>query len=190
MPEATIRRAGPQDAEVLAEIGARTFSDTFAHLYPPEDLRTFLAEAYDLERTRANLTDPARAAWLVEAEGRAVGYAEAGPCGLPHPEVTPACGELKRFYLVKEWQGGGLGGRLFAEVIGWLQAAGPRDVWIGVWSENFGAQRFYARHGFDKVGEYGFEVGQTVDREFILRRSGVSFSTQGRSDARAQHDFA
>jgi ribosomal protein S18 acetylase RimI-like enzyme len=39
-----------------------------------------------------------------------------------------------------------------------------------VWSENFGAQRFYGRYGFEKVGEYGFRVGNTVDHEFILKR--------------------
>jgi GNAT superfamily N-acetyltransferase len=90
--------------------------------------------------------------------------------------VTPACGELKRIYFIKRRQGGGLGRRLFAETMAWLQSDGPRDVWIGVWSENFGAQRFYQRHGFSKVGEYGFAVGSTVDHEFILRRSGESFS--------------
>lgn len=178
MGEPTIRRAGPQDAETLSALGARTFSDTFAHLYDPEDLAAFLAEAYGLERTRADLADPAKASWLVEADGAAVGYALAGPCGLPHEAVTPGCGELKRIYFLKAHQGGGLGGRLFAEAMAWLQADGPRDVWIGVWSENFGAQRFYERHGFAKVGEYGFAVGRTVDREFILRRPGESFSKQ------------
>jgi diamine N-acetyltransferase len=171
-----IRRAGPDDAEVLSELGARTFSDTFAHLYDPQDLRVFLAEAYGLERTRADLADPAKAHWLVEADGRPIGYALAGPCALPHDEVTPACGELKRLYFLKDQQGGGLGRRLFGEVMAWLQADGPRDVWIGVWSENFGAQRFYEREGFAKVGEYGFNVGRTVDREFILRRRGESFT--------------
>jgi ribosomal protein S18 acetylase RimI-like enzyme len=39
-----------------------------------------------------------------------------------------------------------------------------------VWSENFGAQRFYARYGFEKAGEYLFPVGDTNDLEFILRR--------------------
>lgn len=171
-----IRRAGQDDAPVLSELGARTFSDTFAHLYHPDDLRRFLAEAYALERTRADLADPAKAQWLVEDGGRAIGYALAGPCALPHAEVTARCGELKRFYFVKDRQGGGLGRRLFAEVMAWLQAEGPRDVWIGVWSENFGAQRFYAREGFEKVGEYGFPVGRTVDHEFILRRSAESFT--------------
>ena len=47
---------------------------------------------------------------------------------------------------------------------------GPRTLWIGVWSENHGAQRFYARHGFVHVGEYEFPVGRVRDREFILRR--------------------
>jgi ribosomal protein S18 acetylase RimI-like enzyme len=40
-----------------------------------------------------------------------------------------------------------------------------------VWSENFGAQRFYARYGFEKAGEYLFPVGDTHDLEFILRRA-------------------
>jgi ribosomal protein S18 acetylase RimI-like enzyme len=57
-----------------------------------------------------------------------------------------------------------VGGRLFDEVMDWMAAQGPPDIWIGVWSENLGAQRFYARRGFEKVGEYGFPVGKTVDR--------------------------
>jgi len=169
MTEPLIRRAGSADAEALSAIGAATFVETFGHLYPPADLESFLAEAYGLERTRADLADAAKAAWLVEAEGQAVGYALAGPCGLPHADVTPACGELKRIYLLRAWQGGGLGARLYAETVAWLQRDGPRTVWLGVWSENFGAQRFYERLGYRKVGEYGFHVGKTVDREFILR---------------------
>lgn len=176
MTETVIRRAGPADTAVLSELGARTFCETFAHLYPPEDLAAFLPEAYGEARTAADLADPSKAAWLVEADGEPIGYALAGPCALPHPDVTPDSGELKRIYFVQGRQGGGLGRRLFAEVMDWLQASGPRDVWIGVWSENHGAQRFYARHGFEKAGEYGFHVGATVDREFILRRPAESFS--------------
>ena len=56
----------------------------------------------------------------------------------------------------------------------WLEKDGPRTLWIGVWSENLGAQRFYARYGFHKVGEYEFPVGETRDREFILRRASSS----------------
>ena len=190
MQEPLIRRAGSADAQVLSGIGARTFAETFGHLYPPDDLARFLEDAYSVERTRADLADPAKAAWLVERDGEAIGFALAGPCALPHPEVTPDCGELKRLYFIKEAQGGGLGARLFAETMAWLQREKPRSVWIGVWSENHGAQRFYARHGFVKVGEYGFEVGGTVDREFILRRSADSFSTEPGRLAPREHNLA
>ena len=63
------------------------------------------------------------------------------------------------------------GGRLFQTALDWLERDGPRTIWIGVWSENLGAQRFYARHGFAKAGEYEFPVGRVRDREFILRRT-------------------
>jgi GNAT superfamily N-acetyltransferase len=165
-----IRRATLADAEALSNIGAETFTETFGRLYPPEDLAAFLEAAYDLEKTRRDLADPAKAAWLVELDGEVVGHALAGPCDLPHDEVTPDCGELKRLYVLKRLQGDGTGSRLLAEVLAWLERDGPRPLWIGVWSENHGAQRLYERMGFAKVGEYEFAVGQTKDREFILRR--------------------
>lgn len=171
MSDLSIRRAGPDDAEALSAIGRATFIETFGHLYPPADLEAFLPQAYGLERTRADLAHPRKASWLVEDGGEVVGYATAGICDLPHPQVGPRAFELKRFYLLKARQNGGIGGRLWAQVQDWMIAQDPDDLWIGVWSENHGAQRFYARHGFEKVGEYGFRVGETVDHEFILRRS-------------------
>lgn len=169
MSDIQIRRATPQDAAVLAELGAETFSATFAHLYPSEDLAAFLAEAHAPARYAAWASDPAYALWIAEQDGTPVGYALAGPCHLPHPEVTPDCGELWRIYVRPELQGSGLGGRMLAEALAWLERPGRR-LWIGVWSLNLGAQRLYGRHGFAKVGEYEFPVGAARDREFILAR--------------------
>lgn len=165
-----IRRAVPADAVLLSELAARTFTETFGHLYPARDLQAFLAESYAVERQRVLLAHPHYAVWLLEDDGEAVGHAAAGPCGLPHADVRPGDGELKRLYVLRDHQNGGWGGCLFAHAMEWLQRDGARTLWVGVWSENFGAQRFYARHGFAKVGEYLFPVGTRRDREFILRR--------------------
>jgi ribosomal protein S18 acetylase RimI-like enzyme len=165
-----IRRAVPGEAARIAAIGAQTFAETFAHLYPPGDLAAFLAEAHGVAQAQADLADPAKALWLVEDGGEAIGYALAGPCKLPHSEVTDACGEIQRIYLKAGHQGGGIGARLFAEAMAWLERGGPRRIWLGVWSENHGAQRFYARHGFAVVGTYEFVVGATRDHELIMRR--------------------
>jgi ribosomal protein S18 acetylase RimI-like enzyme len=170
MTKTTIRRADAADASVLADLGARAFAATFGHLYPPNDLEAFLTDAHAPDKVAAELGHPAMAGWLAERDGAPIGYAVAGPCGLPHSDVTGSCGELKRIYVLAQGQGDGLGSRLMERALAWLERDGPRRIWIGVWSENLGAQRLYERAGFRKVGEYGFRVGDTIDREFILRR--------------------
>jgi len=169
-----IRQATPADAGLLSRLAAQTFTETFGHLYPAEDLAAFLEESYALDRQRVILSHPDYAVWLMERDGQAIGHAAAGPCGLPHPDVAPGDGEIKRLYMLKECQGGGLGARLLDVAMAWLLRAGPRTLWLGVWSENLGAQRFYARRGFVHAGEYAFPVGRVRDREFIWRRPETS----------------
>ncbi|PBJ84477.1 GNAT family N-acetyltransferase [Lysobacteraceae bacterium NML93-0399] len=168
--DARLRRATLDDAQALSTLAARTFTETFGHLYPPQDLADFLADAYAVEKQRTILAHPDYAVWLLEVNGEAVGHAAAGPCGLPHAEVAPGDGELKRLYLVQGHQGGGNGTRMMRAAMDWLLRDGPRTLWVGAWSENLGAQRFYARFGFERVGQYIFPVGETRDLEFILRR--------------------
>ena len=99
-----------------------------------------------------------------------IGYVTACPAHLPHPDVAPGDGEIQRLYILQGHQGGGRGTLLLNTALEWLERDGPRTLWIGVWSENYGAQRFYARHGFEIVGEYSFMVGDHADRELITRR--------------------
>lgn len=166
-----IRRATAADAEVLSAISRETFSETFAHLYTPEDLAWHLDFSYAPQKYVDALDEQGCAAWLLEDDGGEVqGYAFVGPCGLPHADVQPGDMELKRLYLRGDVQNGGWGARLFAIAERWMLDNGPSALWVGVWSENFGAQRFYQRHGYAKVGEYLYPVGETRDLEFILRR--------------------
>ena len=167
-----IRKAGPEDAAILAEVGRDTFVETFGHLYPAADLESFLGQAYAPDAFERQLRSPREAMWLAEQDDQRLGYVHAGACGLPHPEVTSGCGEVKRLYVRALAQGSGLGGALLATALDWLEAP-DRRLWIGVWSRNLGAQRLYARHGFEQVGAYRFPVGQTLDDEFILSRPGA-----------------
>ncbi len=154
-----IRRATGADAQALCDIGRRSFVEAFGHLYGAEDLEAFLKESHAPDVYARYLADPAYALWLLDDGGHVVGYALAGPAGLPHPEVTSADGELKRLYVLSAAQNSGWGGQLFQAAMDWLQREGPRSLWISVWSENLGAQRFYARHGFAHAGEYEFRSG-------------------------------
>ena len=195
-----IRRATPADAEALSHLSCTCFTQTFGHLYTPSDLDAFLDEAYSPTVLRAELEDPERATWLlfedsVDEAGATlsstdhpgtpepgdeaptssvpqapIGYVTACPAHLPHPDVAPGDGEVQRLYILQGHQGGGRGTALLRTALDWLERDGPRTLWIGVWSENYGAQRFYARHGFEIVGDYSFMVGDHADHELITRR--------------------
>jgi ribosomal protein S18 acetylase RimI-like enzyme len=165
---AVVSTAAPADAAEIAELGRITFAETFTH-YAPKDLAAFLEAKYQPDIFRALIEDPAEVTFKAVVGGRIVGYAQAGACGLPHPEVTPGCGELKRLYVKSGLQGAGIGNALLDAALGWLEKPGRR-LWIGVFSENLGAQKLYARRGFVRVGEYKFVVGHALDEEFILRR--------------------
>jgi ribosomal protein S18 acetylase RimI-like enzyme len=167
----SIRCATPEDAAALAALGAATFTETFGHLYAPEDLQTYLSTAHSEEAWRQTLTDSGSAVWVAQlGDGPPIGFINVGRCKLPVENREPAAGEVKQLYVLAQHHNLRLGTRLMDIGLEWLEAQGHAPIYVGVWSENYGAQRFYARYGFRKVGEYGFPVGKTVDREFILKR--------------------
>jgi ribosomal protein S18 acetylase RimI-like enzyme len=167
----TIRRATSDDAATLAVLGASTFTETFGHLYPSEDLQAFLVGTHSVDEWTRLLADPKRAIWVAAlADATPVGFIVVGACKLPVENREPSAGEIQQLYVLARHHNLRLGSRLMDIGMKWLDAQGLTPVYIGVWSENLGAQRFYDRYGFTKVGEYGFPVGKTVDREFILKR--------------------
>lgn len=166
----TIRPATVQDAALLADLGARTFRETFEAICSPGDLDAFLAQAYGEAVQRAELADPSRPARILEIEGvpsgflqLRLGYREPGV-----PGERPV--ELQRIYLLRSAQGGGRGAALMAEALALAGAWGADVLWLGVWENNHKALAFYARQGFREVGEHIFRIGEQVDRDLILAR--------------------
>lgn len=169
--QATIRRATSNDAPALAALGAATFTETFGHLYPAEDLGAFLARSHSVEAWIRILSDYQRAVWVAAlVDPTPIGFITAGACKLPIENRELTAGEIQHLYVLARYHNLRLGSRLMDLGLEWLEAQGRTPVYIGVWSRNLDAQRFYGRYGFSKAGEYEFPVGKTIDREFILKR--------------------
>jgi ribosomal protein S18 acetylase RimI-like enzyme len=165
---AAIRSARDSDAETLSALGGGTFTQTFGHMYRPEDLAAFLAKSHSRDAYARLLADPGYALWIAEEEGAPAGYCVAGPCSLPVPDMPENAGELARLYLYRDYHSAGLGGRMLALALDWLRAR-FEHVYLSVYAENFGAQRLYARHGFEKVCDYFYMVGEQADPEWIMK---------------------
>jgi len=166
-----IRRAVLEDAEPLQALGIESFVAAFGHLYSRYDLDAFLGDNYGLESWQRQVSRPDRPIWIAEsADHSLAGYAQASPCDLPVDPMPKGALQLRRLYVRPDILSLGVGAALMEPVLDWVEEAGRPPLFLGVWSENLKAQKFYSRYGFTKVGEYDFHVGAQVDREFILRR--------------------
>ncbi|HEY1605422.1 MAG TPA: GNAT family N-acetyltransferase [Allosphingosinicella sp.] len=159
------RDAAAEDAALLADLGARTFIETFGHLYRQEDLDAFLARL-DEAGWRGELENPDYQVRLAEMDGIAVGFAKLGPLDLPVAPEGPAL-ELKQLYLLKQWQGQGIARMLMDWLLGEARRRGAGSLYLSVWSRNRRARNFYARYGFAFVAPYAFMVGEQADEDEI-----------------------
>lgn len=162
-----LRDAIPADAAAVAELARRTFTETFGHLYRPEDLAAFLA-GHTEEKWRDELSDPEYAVRVAEAGGELVAYAKLGPPSLPF-EPRGASIELRQFYVLAPYHGSGLARDLMAWAIDTARARGVADLYLSVFVDNARARAFYARYGFEMVGRYDFMVGNHADEDHVMR---------------------
>ncbi len=164
----TVRKAVEDDAAMLTALGAETFTATFGHLYSRENLEKFLRKGHSVDIYQRLARDPACALWIAEdAGGAAVGYAAAGPCTLPVPDLPEKSGELAKLYLLKEAQGAGLGPRLLEAALDFLKGRFAH-IYLSVYRDNKVAQRLYQRYGFVKIHDYFYMVGDHADPEWIM----------------------
>jgi diamine N-acetyltransferase len=165
-----LRPASVEDVPALADLGRQSFTDAFGHLYAPADLEAFLSEWRSPEKFAAAVENPDTAVMLAEdAEapfGYCVVYFNQSFAERPEPKPERPC-LLGQLYCAKAATGRGVGAALIEWAIAEARNRACDAVQLSVYCENFGAQRFYARYGFEKVGDIDFWVGDHRDDEFL-----------------------
>ena len=163
------RPALAADAPALAALGRESFSAAFAHLYAPEDLAAFLDLTHDVAVVARRIASPNRVYRLAEsADGTLAGYCQLvlrdsfEPTSTARSPIT-----LSQLYCAASATGSGLGTALMDWAIAEARTRHTDEMRLSVWAGNHGAQRFYARYGFEKVADIGFWVGQQRDDEYL-----------------------
>lgn len=165
-----LRPALHSEIATLVPFARTAFTDAFGHLYQPEDLAAFLDEYRALARYADAIDDPAKAVTLAEEDGKLLGYATVDlASGFdqrpdPQPRQPATLGQL---YCASNATGRGIGAKLLDHAITSARHRGCDVLQLSVYSENFGAQRFYQRHGFAHVADIDFWVGRHRDDEFL-----------------------
>ena len=164
----TIRPAGPDDNQLIAALGRRTFADSFGADNHPRDMERYLQRAFSPAIQAAELADPSSCFLIAESVKQPVGYARL--VGSPAPACVPAARpvKLQRLYADKRWIGCGIGAALMRACIRTARQRGNDGLWLGVWGKNDRALRFYRRWGFKQVGSQPFVLGSDHQTDLVL----------------------
>ncbi len=171
MTQLSIRHGTDNDAALLAELGGRTFFESFAEQNTREDMEAYLAASFGPEIQRAELADPENIFLIAENEGLAIGYALLR-AGKPPTCVTgPKPIELRRLYVSSMFQSRGVGATLMDACLSIARKTGHQTMWLGVWKQNVRAKAFYERWNFSVVGEQVFQLGADKQLDWLMERS-------------------
>ncbi|HYJ87043.1 MAG TPA: GNAT family N-acetyltransferase [Pyrinomonadaceae bacterium] len=166
-----IRRGVAADAHMLAELGARTFSETFAAENTPEDMTAYLASSFSLKKQAEELADPDSLFLIAEAAGVAMGYAMLRSGDVENGVTGDNPVELVRLYVSRQSLGSGLGAALMQACIDEAKERGHQTLWLGVWEHNARARAFYRKWNFHEVGTHVFHLGDDPQTDILMQRS-------------------
>lgn len=151
-----IRTCTQGDEYALAFLGKISFLQTYVGAFRQEDVLEH-SIYHDAPTTyRAWLENRAARVWIVETETGhiPVGYMVVAPPSMPFAQVCPDDLEIHRIYLLKSFQGGGLGKNLMAMAVQHAKQVGCHRLLLGDYHENRSAIGFYQYLGFHPIGEY------------------------------------
>jgi len=147
-----IRKAEPKDADAIADIHHAAWQGAYAGIIPHRALNVMISR-----RGRdwwANAIRRAASVLVVEIGGKVAGYATIGK---NRARELRQEGEIYELYVRPEYQGIGLGTRLFNAARERLAAHGLRGLVVWALEENDNAVAFYAGSGGKDIAE-GVEI--------------------------------
>jgi diamine N-acetyltransferase len=168
MNELNIRQANFEDANLLVVLASVTFYEAYFETDDQKDIANYIVRKYSLEQIETELADKNSTFFIVEINGKAVGFAKLRENSKPECLKDENSIELHRIYLIERVWRKGIGRDLIEKCLSEAKRNGYESMWLGTWEENVKAQKFYAKLGFTKVGEFQYDYESKIATNFIL----------------------
>lgn len=157
MSDFIIRPADVEDADQIAFIHVTSWQETYSGIVPDSFLESLSVDRRAVQWMRS-LSDPDdlyHAVLVAEVGGQVVGFAN---YGMEREKDKAYQGELFALYLLRGFQGGGIGKALFQGSMQSLRVMGIFSMLVWVLSEN-PARKFYEHIGGKFLREKAIQIG-------------------------------
>ncbi len=157
-----------QEIETLRELALKTFIETYAHKNDPVNFNRYLKENFNKTKILKEIQNEESFFYFVKWEGEIAGYLKlnTGPAQTDFKDEDSV--EIERIYLLKSFQGQGIGKVMIGFAKNFTKEKGKEKLWLGVWNENPDAIAFYKKMSFEITGEHTFVVGEERQIDYVM----------------------
>ncbi len=162
--EYVIRLAKEEDLESLAKIKHEVWNSTYRGIYPDYMIDNFDFEKH-ISKFKKILDNPDVFLFVVECEGKLIGYMDYGVPVRPFKDYQQEIGLL---YVLKEYQGKGIGKELFNLAYKEIKEKGYDVFFISCNKYNVKAQGFYEKMGGEVINIDEDNEDKTIPQKTFL----------------------
>lgn len=176
MTQVSISRALAADAHRVSTLARETFPLACPPGTTRENIELFCDTKLSVEAFEGYLANPHIRIWLAITEDQPVGYLmnvggePADPVIAGAVRIRPTV-EISKIYVLESAHGSGVASKLMSVAVEDARTEGAQSVWLGVNKHNERANRFYERQGFVIVGERSFQVGESLEDDFVREKA-------------------
>ncbi len=170
MENIDIKKVKQADILQLQEIGRKTFFETFSASNTAENMATYLAQGFSVEKLTEELNNKHSECYFALSGNQVIGYLKLN-LGQSQTELQDNNAlEIERIYVLQEYHGKKVGQLLYEKA---MKVAAEKNVhyaWLGVWEENPRAISFYRKNGFVEFDKHLFKLGDEEQTDIMMKK--------------------
>jgi len=165
----------PADAHRVSALAVETFPLACPPGTTRQNIDLFCSTKLSPHAFEDYLRDPRIRIWVAVMGDELEGYVmtvsgEPDDSGIAQAVTKRPTVEISKIYVRANAHGGGVAQELMDVAVEDARSHGARSVWLGVNQQNLRANSFYERNGFFVVGERRFEVGDSLEEDFVREK--------------------
>lgn len=161
----SIFKATEHDYKVIVDIGNISVPEAHKGSCAPADLDEYIQANYNESAVKKELAEAENIYHIINFKDKAVGFSKI-VLNAKHPNIDlENIVKLDKMYLLKEFQEIKLGYELLNFNIKFAKDQKQSAIWLYTWVGNLKAIHFYAKNGFNIIGQDKFYINKTTSNE-------------------------
>lgn len=167
--EVEVRAPSSKEVKTVSEIAAATFTLACPSSSEKDELEKYISNNLSPSHFQDKLNSNSIFLICAFVNSEMAGFVTVVPsseCILKSGIVEAS--EIQQLYVLSQFHGTNVAKKLMEAALSHLRSLGSTSVWLGVYSNNIRAKKFYSKYGFSIVGETHFKMGNEIHLDHIM----------------------